>query len=573
MKKNSIYIGVAVLAGLLLGYLIFGNNSEEVAIKDYHPSAEVSAQIWTCSMHPQIKQSESGDCPICGMDLIPAQTTSDGLGPDQFSMTENAMALANIQTSMVGKMGLDTGALKLSGRIKENEEANTAQVTHFSGRIEQLLINSEGEQVYKGQRIAVIYSPELVAAQQELLTALALKKEQPALYKAVRNKLKLRKLSEEQINQIESSGKIKETFPIHSQVTGVVSEKMVNEGNHIDRGQVLFKTTNLSTVWASFDAYENQIPLLKKGQKITIKTNAYPNMVFDAVISFIDPVLNTKTRTITVRAVLQNNNSIFKPGMFVEGMVCVTGQIIDSAVTIPKSAVLWTGKRSVVYVKSVSDQPVFEMRAVTLGNANNDSYQILDGLSKGEEIVTNGTFSVDAAAQLQGKKSMMNDNRVTDISGTKEKNKGTILHNSFQEKLRAALSTYFLLKDALVASNANDASRFSEKMLNKLKDINTNELKQKELKHVHTILEMLEGITKTNNISNQRDYFVNLNTGLAILVRSMNLLQDDIYIQKCPMVDNNNGAIWLSKEKEVRNPYYGDQMLTCGSVIDTLKKI
>lgn len=203
MKKYIIYIGILV-AGLLLGWILFGGSSNKKTEHNHDAVAETN-QLWTCSMHPQIMQPEPGDCPICGMDLIPAESSTDGLLADQFKLTENAMALANIQTSIVGKGNVEGNTIKLSGKIAENEEANAVQVSYFAGRIERLNVSFTGEEVRKGQLLATIYSPELYAAQQELITAASLKESQPALYKAVRNKLKLWKLSESQINQIEET--------------------------------------------------------------------------------------------------------------------------------------------------------------------------------------------------------------------------------------------------------------------------------------------------------------------------------------------------------------------------------
>ncbi|MCB0375740.1 MAG: efflux RND transporter periplasmic adaptor subunit, partial [Sinomicrobium sp.] len=410
MKKHSIYIGLAALAGLFAGYLIFGGNAEGTTAND-HPHAEVTEpdRMWTCSMHPQIMQLQPGDCPICGMDLIPVEADAEGLSTDQFEMTENAMALANIRTTVAGAGETGENSLRLSGKIRENEETNAVQVSYFAGRIEKLYINFTGEKVSKGQLLAVIYSPELVSAQQELLTAAALKASQPALYSAVRNKLKLWKLSEEQINRIEASGNVTENFPMYATVSGTVTAKMASEGDYVKQGQPLYKIADLNTVWAAFDAYENQIALLKKGQRLTITTNAYPGQKFDAEIAFIDPVLNAATRTVTVRAVLKNGNNIFKPGMFVEARIEAIPIQADSIISIPASAVLWTGTRSVVYIKTDPHRPVFEMREVTLGGYTGESYTVLSGLNAGETIVTNGTFTVDAAAQLQGKKSMMNE--------------------------------------------------------------------------------------------------------------------------------------------------------------------
>ena len=219
--------------------------------------------------------------------------------------------------------------------------------------------------------------------------------------------MKLWKLSEAQINQIVTSGKVKENFPVYATISGTVSEKLVEQGAYIKQGQPLLKIANLNTLWANFDVYENQIGLFKKGQEILITTNAYTNKEFKAKVDFIDPILDTKTRTVKLRVVLNNRNNELKPGMFVEGKVKGINANTEEIVTIPASAVLWTGKRSVVYLKSNDNEPIFEMQEVILGNRIGTFYEVLNGLKNGDEIVTNGTFTIDAAAQLQGKKSMM----------------------------------------------------------------------------------------------------------------------------------------------------------------------
>jgi len=417
MNKNILYIGIAVLVGLLGGWLIFGGSANEsMSNKDgsdmsdgHNHSGESSEEIWTCSMHPQIMQPEPGDCPICGMDLIPTESGVDGLALNEIKMTKNAMALADVRTSVVGnEMAENDGTISLSGKIKMNEEENAVQASYFDGRIERLNINFEGQEVRKGQLLATIFAPNLVAAQQELITASSLKESQPALYNAVRNKLKFWKLSESQINSIEESGKVRENFPIYATVSGTVSEKMTSEGDYVKQGQPIVKVSNLNSVWAEFDAYENQISEFKKGQKIKITTNAYPNKEFDATVSFIDPVLNTQTRTVTVRANLKNSEGTFKPGMFVTGKVESKSINSEAQLSIPASAVMWTGERSLVYLKTNPNEPIFQMQEVTLGNRVGDIFSVVSGLQSGDEIVTNGTFTVDAAAQLQGKKSMMN---------------------------------------------------------------------------------------------------------------------------------------------------------------------
>jgi Cu(I)/Ag(I) efflux system membrane fusion protein len=600
MNKNIIYLGVALIVGLLGGFLLFGGDSaDKVAnnTKDNHEHSEeiASNQMWTCSMHPQIMQPEPGDCPICGMDLIPAETGAEGLNANEIKMTDNAMALANIQTSLVGQGQMGSNTLKLSGKIKANEESNAVQVTYFGGRIEKLYVNSTGERVGAGQRLATIYSPELVAAQQELLTASSLKESQPALYKAVRNKLKLWKLSEKQINAIESAGKVQENFPVFATVSGTVTQKMVEEGDYLKQGQTLYKIANLNTVWAEFDAYENQIASLKTGQTIKVTTNAYRNEVFDAKVSFVDPILNSATRTVVVRAVLNNKNDLFKPGMFVEGIIEGTQTRTENTVSVPATAVMWTGERSVVYIKTNPNEAIFEMREVLLGNSTGDSYTILEGLQNGDEVVTNGTFTVDAAAQLQGKKSMMNatggktmtgheghlgmqeDSSIEDVDKTNhsEMKERIAVSDKFQNQLKQVFDGYILLKDALVNDDAKSAQQAGKQISQSLKKVDMKLLPdEKAHNHWMTIQKELKSsagaIENSSEIEKQRGHFKHLSAHMISSVKLFGV-NENVYIQFCPMADNNKGAYWISLEKEVRNPYYGEAMSTCGEVKETVQ--
>ncbi len=584
MKKYIIYTGILAV-GLLLGWLLFGNSSNEKEEHNHNETVETN-QMWTCSMHPQIMQPEAGDCPICGMDLIPSEAGADGLSADQFKLTKNAMALANIQTSIVGKASIEDNTTKLSGKIAENEEANTVQVSYFSGRIERLNVSFTGEEVRKGQLLATIYSPELYAAQQELITAASLKESQPALYKAVRNKLKLWKLSENQINQIEETGKVKENFPVYATVSGTVTEKLVEQGDYIKQGQPLLKIANLNSVWANFDVYENQIDLFKKGQEVKVSTNAYPNKEFKGKVDFIDPILNINTRTVTLRVVLNNSNNAFKPGMFVTGKVEAINLDNDKDIMIPSSAVLWTGERSVVYLKTNPNEPVFEMKEIELGIQMGENYSVLKGLSIGDEIVSNGTFTIDAAAQLQGKKSMMNkdggkvmtgheghlgmdnnpDNTNTDHS---EMNKRLEVPKTFQQQLYNVFESYINLKDALVNDDVKKASQNGNNILNDLAQVDMKLVKGEAHNHWMSLEKEIKSsaksIANTSDIKEHRNHFKHLSSHLIKAVQMFGV-NEKVYVEFCPMADNNNGAYWLSKEEKVINPYFGEAMLTCGEV-------
>lgn len=559
MHKNIVYLGIAMVIGIGVGYFIFGRTISSTSETTHEHNAQSHDMMWTCSMHPQIKQSEAGDCPICGMDLIQMSSESQGLSPDEIRMTKNAIALANIETVVVEKNAtMDSSNIVLSGMIKANENNIAVQVTHFSGRIEKLVTKVSGETIRKGQILATIYSPELVAAQQELLTAARLKKSQPALYKAVRNKLKLRKLSDNQIHDIESSGKIQEKFPVRAEISGLVSEIMIQEGDHINRGQVLFKVENLNTVWASFEAYENQIASLKKGQSVNIKTNAYPDKQLEAKISFIDPVLKAATRTVEVRTELSNTEGLFKPGMFIEGAVVIKGEVLNDKIIIPKSSILWTGKRSLVYIRKDKKSPVFAAREITLGNDRGDYYEILQGLDVGEEIVTRGTFTVDAAAQLQGKKSMMNTVKEDTFS------------ENFQKSFGRIINTYIELKDGLVDAKVSVASDKAAQMLTLLNQFMSDHQEFNANQHVINFQKALKLFVKEEDVQKQRDHFILLSENLITIIDNFQLLDKTYYVQKCPMANSNKGAVLLSNEKQIRNPYFGDAMLTCGSVINVL---
>ncbi len=557
MKKYSIYIG-CIIGGILLGYFIFSNSSHS-KMEHHHDETSESTQ-WTCSMHPKVIKNEFGDCPICGMDLVPVKTTTTELESNQFKMTKNAIALANIQTSIVGDENSSNHSILLSGKITENEEKQQIQISEFSGRIEKLFVNTTGEFVKKGQLIATVYSPELVAAQQELLTVGALKDTQPNFYNAIRNKLKLWKLNENDIAKIEETQKVIVNFPIYANISGTVSEKLVAQGESIQKGQTLIKTIDLKNVWTVFDVYEKDIAYFKVGQELLIQTNANTK-TYRAKISFIDPVLNTRTRTVALRAVIQNTANNLKPGMFVKGTVALKKDDNNKIVFVPETSVLWTGKRSLVYVKTDKTAPIFEMREVILGKKQNTFYEIINGVSLGDEIVTHGTFTVDAAAQLQGKKSMMN--REQDL-------KKETLSPTIEKQFENVINVYMELKNALINGDTSLAAKKSEIFRKELENIPLKDREQINI-HWNILHKTSKGIHKNVDLKQQRKQFQIISDNLIAVVKKMTKIKTPLFIQFCPMANNNNGAYWLSKEKQISNPYFGNTMLTCGETTQIIK--
>jgi len=322
-------------------------------------------------------------------------------------MSESAMEIANVQTSTVTRQ-LPVKEIRLYGKIQPDERLIQTLPAHIPGRIDRLLVNYTGEFIRKGQTIAYIYSPELVTAQQELFEALKFKDSNPAIVDAARDKLRQWMLSNAQIAQIERSGKVKEEFEVQSMLSGTVINRRVNVGDHVGTGQSMFELVDLSNVWAMFDAYESDLSWIKKGAHVNFTVESMPDKKFSGTISFIDPIINPQTRVARVRVEVQNASGMLKPEMFATGIIKT--QLSGSKVlVVPKSAVLWTGTRSVVYVKDAdTTKNAYTLRDITLGSEIGDAYMVSAGIKDGEIIVTNGAFAIDAAAQLAGKPSMMN---------------------------------------------------------------------------------------------------------------------------------------------------------------------
>jgi Cu(I)/Ag(I) efflux system membrane fusion protein len=578
--KKTITILAILILGIVIGKFAFNNN-----VNHNKHTKETKEEHWTCSMHPEIDLPEFGPCPKCGMDLIPKTNDNEGLASNEFKLSKNAIALAKIETMVIGGRDVlqnvstqnestqseSSKTLKLSGKIMVNDRATSIQTAHFGGRLESLKYRSIGEYVKKGSLVATVYSPDLVSAQSEFIEALNIKYTQPELCNAVRNKLKNWKISEQQIQQIEQTKTVITNFNIYANVSGYIDEILVQAGNHVNEGSPLFKVSNLGNVWAVFDVYEQDIKHLKIGQRIVIKANAYPEKEIKTRINFINPNLNVSTRTVQVRATLSNSKSKLKPGMLLSGLVQLPKTNVKSngeeVVEIPKSAVLWTGKRSIVYIKKFKDEPVFELREVTLGNANGDSYQIISGLENGDEIVVNGTFTVDAAAQLQGKNSMMNKMKKEEL---KVKSKRIKVNLKFKKQLKVVFQDYINLKDAFVLTDVKKVSALANHTLINLQKVKMSLLKNEDAHKIwmqeHAKIKVsLNDIKREKDIEKQRAKFITLSNAMINLASSFGVSKT-IYVQHCPMANDNQGADWLSSEKAIRNPYFGDKMLQCGSV-------
>lgn len=560
--------GLILLVGLTIGILVSPRSDrahDEHA--DHSHEWDAENQVWTCSMHPQIRQDGPGDCPICGMDLIPVSDSRsrEGHDPMVHEMSAEAIAMANIHTSEVRVVPAEK-EISLSGTIRFDEQTITNVTSQFPGRVEQLYVNFTGQQVNQGDPLATVYSPELVTAQQELFEAVKMKDVYPALYNAAREKLRLWRLSPEQIDEIERSGEAQTQFRVLAGSSGIVTGRTVTAGDYVGTGTVMFEIADLSKVWVMFDAYESDLAWINTGDRVNFSVSALPGEEFSARVTFIDPVVDPRQRTASVRAEAVNRQMKLKPGMFVSGKISSDIRAGVQAIAIPRSAILWSGKRSIVYVKVAgTEYPEFEMREIMLGQRLGEMHLVESGLDAGEEIVTNGVFSVDAAAQLSGNFSMM----------TRPPVKTMEVPPAFRAQLTGLAAEYFKVKHALVESDPSKASAANGSFLNALSAVDMSLLDDEPHHRWMALLsdlgEMAGEIGKTEDLEEQRGHFEHLSMSMIDVVEYFGL-QVRVYKMHCPMAFDDKGAYWLSDSEEILNPYFGDAMLACGVIEQTYRE-
>jgi Cu(I)/Ag(I) efflux system membrane fusion protein len=378
-RLNKVMIAVlALLAAFAAGYLLRGSRapltpapshppSQGYGAAGLAPSAVPAAEVWTCSMHPQIRQPKPGECPICGMDLIPAGRGAEAetASPRQLAMSPAARKLAEVRIAPVERRFVEA-AVRIVGKVQFDETRVAYIAPRVPGRIDRLYVNFIGVPVKKGDHLADVYSPELVSAQQELIQAAKAMRELTAaaseaglaparaILESAREKLRLWQLTPEQIAEIERSGKPRDHLTFYSPIAGIVVERMDTfEGMYVDTGMKLFTVADLSRVWITLDAYESDLVWLRYGQSVAFEVEAYPGETFGGTIAFINPVLDPTTRTVKVRVNAENSHARLRPEMFVHAVARVR-TTEDGKVIQPNFAGKWI---SPMHPEIVKDGP------------------------------------------------------------------------------------------------------------------------------------------------------------------------------------------------------------------------
>lgn len=623
-SKTSLLLFAALfLTGLLAGrYLLPAEDpaSSSAASHEHDQVPVESETTWTCSMHPQIQQPDPGDCPICGMDLIP-MSSDDGedAGPRTLSMSKASRALAEIQTTPV-RRDYPSAEVPLVGKLAYDETRVKSLTARFPARIDTLYVNYTGIAVEKGEHLAEVYSPELLTAQRELLAA---HRSNPNgdIARTAREKLRLWDLLPQQIDAILERGKAQDHFTLKAPIGGVVVAKHVKEGDYVKTGESLFRIVDLKELWLILDAYESDLAWLRYGQEVEFTVEAFPGETFHGQIAFIKPEVNRKTRTVPVRVNVPNEDRRLKPGMFARGIVrprlaaggkvyapnlegkwispmhpeivkdqpgqCDVcgmdlvpaeslGYVRDAEapppLVVPSSAVLRTGKRAVVYVeKPNAERPTYEGREIVLGPRADEVFLVETGLNEGERVVTHGAFKIDSALQIQAKPSMMNPEEDDPAPGHKHGSSGAMEDEDMESTKDGQLSfesasavellpAYLEMRAALASDDLETARDEAKDMM----ETTGHSGPLPALLHDMLAAESLEEIRKP--------HFDRLSSALIqALEKAPEALEEPVNVMRCPMVYDDRGADWLQADDDLENPYFGASMLTCGAIMRTIE--
>ena len=601
LKKNIkviVIIGViALIVGLIIGKSSSSGEKKEITYKHKKESeSKKNIKYWTCSMHPQIKADKKGLCPICGMELIPVYNSAGnkGSGDWELTLSETAKKLMSVETAEV-KREEAYHTFDVFGTIAASEERESILTSWFGGRIDKLYYEVKGDYLPKGAKVADIYSPEIYKAEKELIEAKkslenakqSLKKYAELRFRAAKKKLKLLGLRDSQIKEILNRTEPLKHVSVYSETGGYIIKKIATEGVYVKKGSPLYKLATLNKLWVFFDIYESDLMWIKKGEEVEFTSNSFPGKVFKGKIVFIDSVVDPKTRSVKVRANIDNKDGLLKPDMFVKGKVYarigMAGYLFsnkdEKPLIIPLTAPLITGERAVVYVEKKEGD--FEGREIVLGPKTDKGYVVLSGLKEGEKVVVKGNFLIDSELQIRAKRSMMyqkGEAPSTHNHGDMKMEKKKVsekdaykVSKEFKDSAAFLIDDYLKIQKALSRDKLEDAKKFSYQALNNLKKIKMEALSAKPhmrwMKLQNAIKKSLEGIKDSDSLSKAREFFKDLSRAVEKATEEFSLNKKTVYKYFCPMAFNNKGAYWLQDKKGTENPYFGSKMFKCGSEV------
>jgi Cu(I)/Ag(I) efflux system membrane fusion protein len=409
--------------GLLVAVMLLAAYWDDVAehVKRWRrpaspESAAHGATEYFCPMHPQVVRDEPGTCPICGMPLSQRAKTAAQKLPEgviaRVQFSPYRIAQGGIRTTVVDRRPLER-EIEAAGTVEFDERRLARIAARFPARIESLAVDFTGTRVEKGAPLATVYSPEILAAEDALLSALRTaaaaesavppRAEEAArarsMADAARQRLALWGVAPGQIDAIAARGEARATVELLSPIAGVVTRKAVVPGDYVMEGAALFDVADLSSVWLVARVHEDDAGAVAAGQKVGATARTFPGRTFEGTVAFVAPTIDRTTRTAEVRADVPNESGELRPGMFVTATlrVSATGGAKD-AVAVPESAVVDTGRRRIVYVES--SPGVFDAHEVVVGPRCGAWYPLISGLDAGAAVATAGSFLIDAETRL-----------------------------------------------------------------------------------------------------------------------------------------------------------------------------
>lgn len=412
-------LAIAAIVGLvfLFGYAQKNYNWFNDAKSSATDEAVEKDSLFACSMLCVFVKAP-GRCPVCGMELQEVKPQGDP--KDLFGVTidPTARRLANIKTVAALNMPV-ANETEVLGRIAYDETTEATVSAYVDGRIEDLMVDFTGATIRKGDELAVIYSPDLYADQVGLLQAKQsasrvssndrVNRSNQRLYQSARRRLVEMGLPESQVDSIEASGQANSRIKIYAPASGTVVEKMVDEGKYVKMGMPILKVADLSKVWLMLEMYPADTTNLKLGQSVNVSIQSQVGKAFEGTVSFIDPMVDSKTRTVKVRVVIPNDAGLIRIGDFGKAKIQSSRSAVEQMVIVPRESVLMNGANSVAYVETEPGR--FEFRKVEVAEIMKDKVSIASGIQPGEQVVASGVFMLDSTFNIQGKVSLIDPNR------------------------------------------------------------------------------------------------------------------------------------------------------------------
>jgi len=404
MKTKLPWILTIVLAIALVAVLVARpGHKTSTTTKTTAVATQKKILYWVDPMHPAYKSDKPGTAPDCGMALVPvyddgtmgSESTTDVSGYTNVKLTPERQQLIGVQTGIVEVRNMGR-SVRTVGRIAVDETRLYKISTKFEGYIEKLYVNITGQPIRRGQALFSVYSPDLLATQQEYLLALRAAKQSPTLLEAARQRLLLWDMTPGELRQLERSGTARKSVMIASPTSGFVLNKIAVEGARVMPGEPLFEIANLDRLWLLADVYESELPFVHIGAPATMTLSYIPGRTWTGRVTFIAPIVDPMTRTVKVRVEFDNRDGALKPDMFANVTI---EEPTREATVVPASAVLQTGTRAIVFI--VNADGTFTPREITVGSKSNDAWEVRSGVEAGEKVVTQANFLVDSESRLK----------------------------------------------------------------------------------------------------------------------------------------------------------------------------